>query len=98
MSTSSLRQGLTNSIEKLASSSPSSWQSIPINSAVLSPRSFLTVAALNESEIVIMGGLGDLNWAYGDVIVLNILSNQLRETQTTDSIRFLAYSNQCYQV
>ena len=68
------------SIEKLSNatlrlSEISEWKLIDVADTVLTPRWYSIVCVLNDSEIAIMGGIGEINdeaFVLNDVVLLNV--------------------------
>ena len=68
------------SIEKLSNatlslSEISHWKLINVADTILTPRWYSIVSVLNDSEIAIMGGIGEINdeaFVLNDVILLNV--------------------------
>ena len=71
------------SIEKLSNatlrlSEISQWKLINVADTILTPRWYSIVCVLNDSEIAIMGGIGEINdeaFVLNDVVILNVDQN-----------------------
>ena len=96
-------EGYLNSIEKIGAGSLISngrdrWELIQISPTILSPRERPAVAPLNNTEIMIFGGLGNYgNNYFGDLIVFDTKTKQCRKVMSEGASKFYARSNRCVQ-
>ena len=91
-----------NSIEKIGAGSLISngvdrWELIQTSPTILSPRIDPAVAPLNNTEIMIFGGLDEDGNNLGDVIVFDTKTKQCTKVMSEGASKFHAYSNRCVQ-
>ena len=99
--------GILNSIEKLGSAGSTKsqiprWQLINVDENLLMPRWNPAVCVLNSTEIVVMGGLANMDdevSCLGDVVLYNVVTGELekRVQNFTGLTQFQTTGNKCAQ-
>ena len=64
---------------------------------ILRARLYPSVSPINDTEIVIMGGISTENWL-GDIIIFNTTTKNCKKEALVEIVKFQAPTNQCANI